>query len=144
MKKDDVIAAGISEEVAAFVMSEQRNNRILNQEGMEVGDKITIVGVADKVSSFTGEDGKVRQYVEVMTTGDRNSISISRLVGTSKRAKYFGDDYATKYGKILELPRHEGDALIEVTKLIGHTFVVAAIAEECGQFSQTFYLFAEA
>lgn len=144
MKKDDVIAAGISEEIAEFVMSENRNNRVLNQEGMEVGDRITIVGVADKVSSFTGEDGKVRQYVEVMTTGDRNSISISRLVGTSKRAKYFGDDYSTKYGKILELPRREGDALIEVTKLIGHTFVVAAIAEECGQFSQTFYLFAEA
>lgn len=143
MKKEDVINAGISAEVAAFVTSEERNNRALNQEGMEVGDKITILGVAEKVSSFTGEDGKVRQYVEVMTTGDRNSVSISRLVGTAKRAKYFGDDYATKYGKVLELPRREGDALIEVTKLVGKTFAVAAVAEECGQFDQTFYLFAE-
>ena len=37
MKKEDVIAAGISEEVAAFVLSKERNNRALNQEGMEIG-----------------------------------------------------------------------------------------------------------
>lgn len=151
MKKEDVIAAGISEEVAAFVLSKERNNRALNQEGMEIGDKITIIGVADKVSEFTGDDGGVRKYVDVMTTGDRNSISISRLVGTAKRAKYFAPDrpdttiIAGGYdeAKVLNLPRHEADALMAVVGLKGKTYQVVAIAEDCGAYSQTYYLFAE-
>lgn len=151
MKKEDVIAAGLSEEVAAFVMSKERNNRTLNQEGMEIGDKITIVGVADKVSEFTGEDGKVRKYVDVMTTGDRNTISISRLVGTAKRARYFAKerpettviDGGYDEAKILTLPRHEADALIAVNSLKGKTYQVVAMAEDCGTYSQTYYLFAE-
>lgn len=151
MKKEDVIAAGISEEVAAFVLSKERNNRALNQEGMEIGDKITIVGVADKVSEFTGDDGGVRKYVDVMTTGDRNSISISRLVGTAKRAKYFASDRPDTTiieggydpAKVLNLPRHEADALMAVAGLKGHTYQVVAIAEDCGTYSQTYYLFAE-
>lgn len=151
MKKDDVIAAGISEEVAAFVMSEQRNNRALNVEGMEIGDKITIVGVADKPSESV-IDGASRQWVDVLTTGDRNSISISRLVGTAKRNKYFAEGrpetevIAGGYdaAEVLTLPNREGDALVEIaTKHIGKTYQVVAIAENCGNFDQTFYLFAE-
>lgn len=151
MKKEDVIAAGISEEVAAFVMSEQRNNRALNVEGMEIGDKITIVGVADKPSESV-IDGASRQWVDVLTTGDRNSISISRLVGTAKRNKYFAEGrpetevIAGGYdaAKVLTLPNREGDALVEIaTKHIGKTYQVVAIAENCGNFDQTFYLFAE-
>ena len=151
MKKEEAIAAGLSEEVAAFVLSKERNNRTLNQEGMEIGDKITIVGVADKVSEFTGDDGKVRKYVDVMTTGDRNTISISRLVGTAKRAKYFASDRPDTTiidggyddAKVLNLPRHEADALIAVAGLKGKTYQVVAIAEDCGTYSQTYYLFAE-
>lgn len=150
MKKEDVIKAGLSEEVANFVMSENRNNRALNQEGMEIGDKITIVGVADKVSESV-IDGVSRQWVDVATTGDRNTISISRLVGTSKRAKYFAEGrpettvisggYDAE--KVLTLPNREGDALVAVMGLVGKTYQVVAIAENCGQFDQTFYLFAE-
>lgn len=150
MKKEDVIAAGLSEEVAAFVMSEQRNNRALNQEGMEIGDKITIVGVADKTSESVIDNQK-REWVDVLTTGDRNTISISRLVGTAKRNKYFAAgrpettviDGGYDPAKVLELPRHEADALIAVLGLKGKTYQVVAIAENCGQFDQTFYLFAE-
>lgn len=150
MKKEDVIAAGLSEEVAAFVMSEQRNNRALNQEGMEIGDKITIVGVADKVSESV-IDGQNRQWIDVLTTGDRNTVSISRLVGTAKRNKYFADGrpetevIAGGYDadKVLVLPNREAEALIAVQKLVGKTYQVVAIAENCGQFDQTFYLFAE-
>lgn len=150
MKKEDVLAAGLSEEVAAFVMSEQRNNRVLNQEGIEVGNKITIVGVADKVSeSVIGNES--RQWVDVLTTGDRNTITISRLVGTAKRNKYFANDrpeteiIAGGYdpAKVLTLPNREAEALVAVQKLVGKTYQVVAIAENCGQFDQTFYLFAE-
>lgn len=150
MKKEDVIKAGLSEEVANFVMSENRSNRALNQEGMEIGDKITIVGVADKVSESV-IDGVARQWVDVATTGDRNTISISRLVGTSKRSKYFAENrpettvisggYDAE--KVLTLPNREGDALVAVMGLVGKTYQVVAIAENCGQFDQTFYLFAE-
>lgn len=150
MKKEDVIAAGLSEEVAAFVMSEQRNNRVLNQEGMEIGDKITIVGIADKVSESV-IDNESRQWVDVLTTGDRNTITISRLVGTAKRNKYFANGrpetevIAGGYdpAKVLTLPNREAEALIAVQKLVGKTYQVVAIAENCGQFDQTFYLFAE-
>lgn len=150
MKKDDVIAAGISEEVAAFVMSEQRNNRALNVEGMEIGDKITIVGIADKPSESV-IDGASRQWVDVLTSGDRNSISISRLVGTAKRNKYFAEGrpetevIAGGYdaNKVLTLPNREADALVAVLGLVGKTYQVVAIAENCGNFDQTFYLFAE-
>ena len=151
MKKDDVIAAGISEEVAAFVMSEQRNNRALNVEGMEIGDKITIVGIADKPSESV-IDGQSRQWVDVLTTGDRNTISISRLVGTAKRNKYFAEGRPETEvisggydpAKVLTLTNREGDALVEVmAKHIGKTYQVVAIAENCGNFDQTFYLFAE-
>lgn len=150
MKKEDVIAAGLSEEVAAFVMSEQRNNRALNQEGMEIGDKITIVGIADKVSESV-IDNQNRQWVDVLTTGDRNTITISRLVGTAKRNKYFANDrpetevIAGGYdpAKVLTLPNREAEALVAVQKLVGKTYQVVAIAENCGQFDQTFYLFAE-
>ena len=152
MKKEDVIAAGLSEEVAAFVMSEQRNNRALNVEGMELGDTITITGVADKPSESV-IDGASRQWVDVLTTGDRNTISISRLVGTAKRNKYFAEGrpetevIAGGYdpAKVLTLPNREADALVEVmSKHIGKTYKVVAIAENCGNFDQTFYLFAEA
>lgn len=150
MKKEDVLAAGLSEEVAAFVMSEQRNNRVLNQEGIEVGNKITIVGIADKVSeSVIGNES--RQWVDVLTTGDRSTITISRLVGTAKRNKYFANDrpeteiIAGGYdpAKVLTLPNREAEALVAVQKLVGKTYQVVAIAENCGQFDQTFYLFAE-
>lgn len=150
MKKEDVLAAGLSEEVAAFVMSEQRNNRVLNQESIEVGNKITIVGVADKVSESV-INNESRQWVDVLTTGDRSTITISRLVGTAKRNKYFANDrpeteiIAGGYdpAKVLTLPNREAEALVAVQKLVGKTYQVVAIAENCGQFDQTFYLFAE-
>ena len=151
MKKEEAIQAGLSQDVAEFVLSNERDNKALNQEGMEIGDKITIVGVADKVSQFTGKDGEVRKYVDVMTTGDRNTISISRLVGTAKRARYFDKDRegtqvikgGYKDEDVLVLPRHEADALIAVLGLKGKTYQVVAIAEDCGIYSQTYYLFAE-
>lgn len=155
MKKEDAISAGLSEEVIAFVMSEQRNNRVLNQEGMEIGDKITIEGVSNTVSNFaaetTTENGEkateIRSFIEVKTSGDRDSISISRLVGTGKRRKYFPDydKIVEKYGdKLLTLPRREGDALMEInTKHKGKTYEVVAMVEDCGPWEQTFYLFAE-
>lgn len=151
MKKEDALKAGLSEEVANFVMGENRNNRVLNQEGMTIGDKFTIVGVADKPTKHV-IDEQSREWVDVLTTGDRNTISISRLVGTAKRNKYFAENRSETEvinggydsAKVLTLPNREGDALVEVmSKHIGKTYQVVAIAENCGNFDQTFYLFAE-
>lgn len=150
MKKEDALAVGLSEEVAAFVTSDNRNNRALNQEGMEIGDTITITGVADKVSESV-IDGQNRQWVDVLTTGDRQAISIARLVGTAKRSKYFANGRKEtqvisggyKPEDVLTLPNREADALVAVLGLVGNTYKVVAIAENCGQFDQTFYLFAK-
>lgn len=155
MKKDEMInelvSLGISDEIAKFVFSDTRNNKALNAEGMEIGDEITIEGIADKPSESV-IDGVSRQWVDVLTTGDRASISIARLVGTAKRAKYFATDRPdTTFiaggfdeSKALTLPTREGDALKAVAKLIGKTYKVVAIAENCGTvYAQTYYLFAE-
>lgn len=159
MKKETVVNAGISEEIASFVMSKERDNRTLNQEGIEIGDKFTIIGIADKPSEQSIE-GKMRKWVDVLTTGDRQTISIARLVGTSKRNKYFdktkragenedgellvelSEDFTSR--KLLELPNREADALVEVaTNHINKTYECVGIARECGQYNATFLLFAE-
>ena len=93
---------------------------------------------------------KLRKWVSILTTGDADSVSISRLVGTAKRAKYFnterGEDVELKEGlkldEVLTLPRRELDALVEIQKnYLGKTLEVVGIARNCGQFAQTFYLF---
>lgn len=156
MKKEELteslLESGISEEIVNFITSDSRNNKSLNAEGLEIGDKIKIIGIADKISESV-IDKAVRQWVDVLTTGDRNTISVSRLVGTNKRAKYFASNRPNTQvieggydnRKLLTLPNREGDALLEIANHhINITYEVVAIAEQCGQFEQTFYLFAEA
>jgi hypothetical protein len=143
MDKETFVSNGqYSDEVANFVFSKDRNNKALNQEGMEIGDTITLAAMPTTVTeNIIG--GKAARWLDIICTGDRSAISISRLVGTAKVAKYFGDEIAAN-PKILKLPRREADALEAIrTQYIGHTFRVAAIAEECGQFEQTYYLFEE-
>lgn len=153
------IANGLSEEVAAFVYNDKRNNKALNAEGLELGNKLTIKGVSGKVTTTTFTNGEVREFINVLTSGDAATVSISKLVGTAKRAKYFdlsrNDDGTTKDGEpfvelvdnvdvdnCLYLPRTEGDALQEILKNhVGTTYKVVGIARECGRYNQTFYLF---
>ena len=142
--------AGISEEVAKFV-SVERGNRVLNSEGLEIGNKLKLKAISETVNSgvINGQN-EIRQWVTILTTGDAESVSISRLVGTAKRAKYFnterGEDVELKKGfnidDALILPRREADALVEIAKnYLNKTLEVVGIARNCGQFAQTFYLF---
>ena len=139
---------GISDEIAKFVVVE-RGNRALNAEGLELGNKFTLKAIPETLSESTIEE-KLRKWVSILTTGDADSVSISRLVGTAKRAKYFnterGEDVELKEGlkldEVLTLPRRELDALVEIQKnYLGKTLEVVCIARNCGQFAQTFYLF---
>ena len=139
---------GISDEIAKFVVVE-RGNRALNAEGLELGNKFTLKAIPETLSESTIEE-KLRKWVSILTTGDADSVSISRLVGTAKRAKYFnterGEDVDLKEGlkldEVLTLPRRELDALVEIQKnYLGKTLEVVGIARNCGQFAQTFYLF---
>ena len=139
---------GISDEIAKFVVVE-RGNRALNTEGLELGNKFTLKTIPETLSESTIEE-KLRKWVSILTTGDADSVSISRLVGTAKRAKYFnterGEDVELKEGlkldEVLTLPRRELDALVEIQKnYLGKTLEVVGIARNCGQFAQTFYLF---
>ena len=139
---------GISDEIAKFVVVE-RGNRALNAEGLELGNKFTLKAIPETLSESTIEE-KLRKWVSILTTGDADSVSISRLVGTAKRAKYFnterGEDVelkeCLKLDEVLTLPRRELDALVEIQKnYLGKTLEVVGIARNCGQFAQTFYLF---
>lgn len=131
---------GLSEEMATFVVG--RNNRALNNEGLSVGDIFTIEGIDEKPSEFVTDDGETRQFANVLTSGDRDTISIGRLVGTNKRATYFGANYKEQYPNILELPRREGDALVEIlANYIGKTVKVVAEAESKRYPGQYYYLF---
>lgn len=141
----ELTAMGVSQAVADFVFAEGRNNKVLNSEGLEVGNKIKILGIADKPTTSV-INGQEQSWIDVLTDGDRSTVSISRLVGTEKMS-YFdksregkdengnplvelidGFDTATRF----KFPRREADALEEVMKNVGNTFVCAGIARGCG------------
>ena len=139
-------AAGISAEVIKLA-DEEKINRVLNSEGLELGDTLTIVGIADKTDSY-----EENPYIVVNVTGARDTISLGRLVGSPKE-KYFaperckGDDALTKAidydaEKVLKLPRRIGDAMIAVQGMKGVTIKLVAIAEACGRDEdRTYYRF---
>ena len=139
-------AAGISAEVIKLAFDE-KNNRVLNSEGLELGDTLTIVGIADKTDSY-----EENPYIVVNVTGARDTISLGRLVGSPKE-KYFtaerckGDDALTKAieydaEKVLKLPRRIGDAMLAVQGMKGVTIKLVAIAEACGRDAdRTYYRF---
>ena len=139
-------AAGLSAEVINLAYDE-KGNRVLNSEGLELGDTLTIVGVAEKTDSYNENP-----YIVVNVTGARDTISLGRLVGSPKE-KYFaperctGDDALTQAieydaAKVLRLPRHIGDAAIAVQGMKGKTIKLVAIAEACGRDAdRTYYRF---
>lgn len=83
-KKEILLSKGVSQQVIDFI--DAKNDRVLNGEGREVGEKFTIMGIADSLNeSVIG--GEKREWVEAVT--DSGNISISTLCGTKKTAKYF-------------------------------------------------------
>ena len=140
-------AAGISAEMAAFAIDE-RANRVMNSEGLELGDKFTIVGMASKPDGFKNDKDELISYAAVNVTGDRDTISLNRLVGSPKE-KYFADgrnDQKMEYdpAKVLRLPRRIGDAMVAIQKLSGHTYQLVEIAEGCGRDAdREYYRFVE-
>ena len=140
-------AAGISAAMAAFAIDEKAN-RVLNSEGLELGDTFKIVGMADVPDSFTNDDDEVVSYASVIVVGDRDTISLNRLVGSPKE-KYFADGrnkqkLAYDITKVLRLPRRIGEAMAAIQKLAGHSFKLVEIAENCGRDgSREYYRFVE-
>ena len=144
--KAQLEAAGISADVAKF-MYDEKNNRVLNSEGLELGDTLTIVGVSEKLETFNDNP-----YVAVNVTGARDSISLGRLVGSPKE-KYFakerteGDNKLTEAidydpAKVLRLPRRIADAALAIQRMKGKTIRLVAIASACGRDAdRTYYRF---
>lgn len=83
-KKEILLNKGVSQSVIDFI--EAKNDRVLNGEGREVGEKFTILGIADTLNESL-INGEKREWVEAVT--DSGNISISTLCGTKKTAKYF-------------------------------------------------------
>lgn len=149
-------AVGISAEVAAFIFDE-KGNRLVNVEAIEVGDTIKIEGISAKVDILTIEskdsDGnattRTQPYVSVVTSGDRDVISLNRLIGTSKE-KYFAPGRNAQHidydaAKVLRLPRRPAQAAaLLATELKGKSYRLVEIAEECGrEKDRTYYRFVE-
>lgn len=154
--KANLTEAGISDVVANFVFGKDRNNKVLNSEGLELGNTITLTGIASDVSESEIE-GALRQWVDVLCEGDRSTVSIARLVSTDKKS-YFTDESrkeeTTADGeKCLELaddfdmnkrfvlPRREADALLDIQQNhIGTTLKLTGIARGCGKSKDRTYL----
>lgn len=149
-------AAVIPQALWEAVNSEDRNNRALNQESIAVGDRITIVALPEKLSSFAtkdtaGNDTTV-EFCSLVTSGDRRNLSLGALVGTNKREKWF--NAAERAGEV-EIAdgfniseafetstNREADVLVEIAeKYIGTTFQCEAVATHCGaRGNRTYYL----
>lgn len=165
--KEDLQKLGISEEVAKFLVEEKKNKQV-NAEGLAIGDEITLLKPAEKVESQTFERGEQR-WADFLCDGAASSISISRLIGTRKVAKYFdpkrnvddnGNEILEPDSKepyvelmqynpenILQLSTNRmWDAFVEVAQMIQAAdgklnLRLVGIARGCGRYNQTFYLF---
>lgn len=165
--KDDLQKLGISEEVALFLTEEKKNKQV-NAEGLAIGDEIILLKPAEKVESQT-IDKREQRWADFVCDGAATTISISRLIGTRKVAKYFdtnrnvddkgnaisepdsGEPYVElmqyKPENILQLSTNRmWDAFVEVAQMIQAAdgklnLRLVGIARGCGRFNQTFYLF---
>ena len=165
--KDELEKYGITEELAAFLTDELKNKQV-NAEGLALGDEITLLKPAEKVTS-ANFDNKERKWADFACDGAAATISISRLIGTRKITKYFdvkrnldkegnailepdsGELYVEistfKPENILKLSTNRvWEAYVEVAKMIYEAggklnLRVVGIARGCGRFNQTFYLF---
>lgn len=140
----DLMAAGISKEVAQFVTYDVKKN-VYGREGLEVGDKITLT---DFVCQSDVIDEKTQKWLAVSTTGDADSISLKSLIGTQKRAKYFDAErkqttFASDFDvtEALTLPDEKKAAVLAIQKLMGVTLQCVAVATECGLYNTTYRLF---
>lgn len=138
-------------ELANYV---ENNDKMLGSEGLEVGDTFTITGINRAVQSDEFEDdGKMvtREWISMDCTGDVTSMSVAKLVGTRKRVKYFDKNESAKKSddfdsvELLSLPHRLSEAMEAIEEqCVGKTYRVVAMAEHCGRYDQTFYLFTEA
>lgn len=149
---DSLRSAGLSENVAKFLSSAAQKEARFNNDPLSLGDKITIAEIDAELGEFDGSN-----FVNVRCTADsdRQVLSLGKLVGTPKRAKYFGADSATKHvladgvtpsdANLLDLTQMtKGEAAVHVnTNLKGHTFEVVGIAYDCGYVGRTFVLWRE-
>lgn len=147
---DSLRSAGLSENVAKFLSSAAQKEARFNNDPLSIGDTITISGISEQLGEFDGSN-----YVNIDCTGDRQILSLGKLVGTPKRKKYFGVDSATKHvladgvtwdsADLLDLTQMtKGEAAVHVnSNLKGHTFEVVGIAYDCGYVGRTFVLWRE-
>lgn len=147
---DSLRSAGLSENVAKFLNSPVQGGARFNNDPLSIGDTITIGGISEELGEFDGSN-----YVNIDCTGDRQILSLGKLVGTPKRKKYFAVESTTKHvladgvtwdsADLLDLTQMtKAEAAVHVnTNLVGHTFEVVGIAYDCGYVGRTFVLWRE-
>lgn len=165
-KREQAEALNIPKGILDFAFSEERGDRVLNQESLMVGDTITLNGFPE--TKAEGEvQGKHREWIALDCSGARSTVSLSRLIGTQKMS-YFdvrrkdmpATDPDANYDTLLEiadgenleeiiskgdylkLSQRERQAICELqADYIGKTLKIVAIAHECGRFNAEYCLF---
>lgn len=133
MEKSNLLKLGVSENVANFILVDKAN-KMVNAEGLEVGDVFTITGISPELGEFNGNS-----YVNFQCTGARDTISLGKLLGTAKVSKYFTPEVAEK---AIVFPRRMAEAVeFVLTNLVDKPIMCIGIAEGCGQYEQTFACF---
>lgn len=105
-------------------------NPNLGVEAIEVGDTVTIVDLPEE-PTVREIDGVERKWCDVITKGDRGTVSLSTLAGTAKIRKHFAEKVPDWENRdLFVLPRTKREAIVEIaTKWIGTTIKCIAIAE---------------
>lgn len=150
--EQELTTVGVSQAVAEFLSTPERNNKVLNNEGLMVGDMFSITGVDDQVAEYVNaETGKSNFGVRLLCAGDVASITPNTLSGTRKVDKHFVNPHPA--GTYATFPRKERELVLSVARgdYKGKVFRVMDIAEDvqawkprAGQDGKaTFYLFEE-
>lgn len=138
--------AGLSAKLAAYIVDE-KSDRNINAEGLDLGDEFTLTGKVGDPEHFTTDDNREQSYIPVLCSGDRDSVSLGRLVGTPKD-KYFNgwddlEEIEYDKSKVFTMPRKMSEACLWVINEGKDVRLkLVAIAKNCGpKQNRTYYRF---
>lgn len=123
--------ANVPQHVIELIENDARP--IKNQEAIEKGDKITLVGFGNNGQAKINNVD--REWVSIDCTGDRCNISMTNLIGTKKLTKHFPGYKQSE--KTVRLSNDIRKAVIEVQQFFGKTLVCAEQVEVELPFTRT-------
>ena len=132
----------ILDAAALAIVKNESRNKVYGVEGLEPGDRFTIVANENgKVA--TGHEFNGNNYLRLNCVGDRSNISFTSLLGTAKVKKYFASakykpTFAEGYDSAKAIAdawapksRNEAEFLESVPDLVGTQFeCIASVVDD--------------